>query len=108
MGRTKKQEEEQKGESTTFTKVTRNLSRIVSVHSQTIVMIKNGEDFYPLKDSVNQSPLPFFMDAKKTYGFVEPGKGHEHNTWISQPGKCFTTFIIYYAQYYFIYIHFSR
>ena len=39
--------------------------------------------------NVDQSPLPFVMDAKKTYEFVELGKGHEHNTWISQPGKRF-------------------
>jgi len=39
--------------------------------------------------NVDQSPLPFVIDSKKTYEFVEPGKGHEHNTWISQPGKRF-------------------
>ena len=37
--------------------------------------------------NVDQSPLPFVINAKKTYDIVEESKGHEHNTWISQPGS---------------------
>ena len=36
--------------------------------------------------NVDQSPLPFVLDVKKTYEYVEPGNKH-HNTWISQPGS---------------------
>ena len=36
--------------------------------------------------NVDQSPLPFVLDVKKTYEYVEPGSKH-HNTWISQPGS---------------------
>ena len=36
--------------------------------------------------NVNQSPLPFVIDAKRTYEHVEPG-AKDHNTWISQPGS---------------------
>ena len=37
--------------------------------------------------NVDQSPLPFVVNVKKTYEYVEPGKSKEHNTWISQPGS---------------------
>ena len=37
--------------------------------------------------TVDQSPLPFVVNVKKTYDYVEPGKSKEHNTWISQPGS---------------------
>lgn len=37
--------------------------------------------------NVDQSPLPFVINVKKTYDYVEPGKSKEHNTWISQPGS---------------------
>ena len=40
--------------------------------------------------NVDQSPLPFAIDAKRTYEHVEAGKGHEHNTWISTPGDGLT------------------
>ena len=36
--------------------------------------------------NVDQSPLPFVIDAKRTYEYIESGQGHHHNTWISQPG----------------------
>ena len=36
--------------------------------------------------NVDQSPLPFVIDVKRTYEFVEPGSKN-HNTWISQPGS---------------------
>ena len=36
--------------------------------------------------NVDQSPLPFVLDVKKTYDYVEPKDKH-HNTWISQPGS---------------------
>ena len=35
--------------------------------------------------NVSQSPLPFVIDVKKTYEYVESGS-KKHNTWISQPG----------------------
>lgn len=44
--------------------------------------------FLPIQRlNVDQSPLPFVMDVKRTYEHIQPGKGHSHNTWISQPGK---------------------
>lgn len=36
--------------------------------------------------NVDQSPLPFVINSKKTYEFVEKGEKY-HNTWISQPGS---------------------
>ena len=36
--------------------------------------------------NVDQSPLPFVVNSKKTYEFVEKGEKY-HNTWISQPGS---------------------
>lgn len=36
--------------------------------------------------NVDQSPLPFVLDVKKTYEYVE-AKDKHHNTWISQPGS---------------------
>ena len=36
--------------------------------------------------NVDQSPLPFVLDFKKTYDYIEPKDKH-HNTWISQPGS---------------------
>ena len=36
--------------------------------------------------NVDQSPLPFVIDVKKTYEYIEPGDKY-HNTWISQPGS---------------------
>lgn len=36
--------------------------------------------------NVDQSPLPFVLDVKRTYEYVEPKNKH-HNTWISQPGS---------------------
>ena len=36
--------------------------------------------------NVDQSPLPFVVNSKKTYEFVEKGDKY-HNTWISQPGS---------------------
>ena len=36
--------------------------------------------------NVDQSPLPFVIEAKRTYEYVEPG-AKDHNTWISQPGS---------------------
>ena len=35
--------------------------------------------------NVDQSPLPFVINVKKTYEYVEPGKSKDHNTWILQP-----------------------
>ena len=36
--------------------------------------------------NVDQSPLPFAIDAKWTYNeHVKTGKGHKHNNWISTP-----------------------
>ena len=35
--------------------------------------------------NVDQSPLPFAFDSKRTYDIVEKGNGHHHNTWIAQP-----------------------
>ena len=37
--------------------------------------------------NVDQSPLSFVVNVKKTYDYVEPGKSKEHSTWISQPGS---------------------
>ena len=37
--------------------------------------------------NVDQSPLPFVVNSKKTYEFIPPGEGASHNTWISQPGS---------------------
>ena len=37
--------------------------------------------------NVDQSPLPFVVNVKKTYEYVEPGKSKLHNTWIAQPGS---------------------
>ena len=37
--------------------------------------------------NVDQSPLPFVVNSKKTYEFIPPGEGVSHNTWISQPGS---------------------
>ena len=48
-------------------------------------MMINGEPSERL--NVDQSPLPFVINVKKTYEYVEPGKSKEHNTWISQPGS---------------------
>lgn len=45
--------------------------------------------------NVDQSPLPFVLDAKRTYEHVEPGQGKCHNTWISQPGKTFYFLNVY-------------
>ena len=39
--------------------------------------------------NVDQSPLPFVINSSKTYEHTESGMGHEHNTWISQPGEFF-------------------
>lgn len=36
--------------------------------------------------NVDQSPLPFVIDSKKTYEYIDFRQGHHHNTWISQPG----------------------
>ena len=35
--------------------------------------------------NVDQSPLPFVVNSKKTYEFVE--KGEKYHAWISQPGS---------------------
>ena len=44
-------------------------------------------DFLPKQRlNVDQSPLPFVVNSKKTYEFVEKGDKY-HNTWISQPGS---------------------
>ena len=37
--------------------------------------------------NVDQSPLPFVVNSKKTHEFITPGEGASHNTWISQPGS---------------------
>jgi len=37
--------------------------------------------------NVDQSPLPFVVNLKKTYEYIPPGQGASHNTWISQPGS---------------------
>ena len=37
--------------------------------------------------NLDQSPLPFVVNVRKTYDIVEEGHGHDHNTWISQPGS---------------------
>lgn len=34
----------------------------------------------------DQSHFPFFIDAERTYEYVEPG-AEDHDTWISQPGS---------------------
>ena len=34
--------------------------------------------------NVDQSPMPFFVDSKKTYEIIKPGDMHQ-KTWISQP-----------------------
>ena len=36
--------------------------------------------------NVDQSLLPFVIDIKSTYEYVEPG-AKNHNTWIAQPGS---------------------
>lgn len=36
--------------------------------------------------NVDQSPLPFVVHGKRTYEYVPPKEGANHNTWISQPG----------------------
>ena len=37
--------------------------------------------------NVDQSPLPFVVNSKKTYEYIPPGEGATHNTWISQSGS---------------------
>ena len=37
--------------------------------------------------NVDQSPLPYVINSKKTYEYIPPGEGATHNTWISQPGS---------------------
>ena len=54
----------------------------------TLIMIANGGTFAPHERfNVDQSPLRFAVNIKKTYDYVEPGKSSEHNTWIIQPGS---------------------
>ena len=37
--------------------------------------------------NVDQTPLPFVLKVNKTYEYVEPGAGNNHNTCISPPGR---------------------
>ena len=36
--------------------------------------------------NVNQSPMPFVFDSRKTYEIIKPGDKHQ-KTWISQPAS---------------------
>ena len=47
------------------------------------LLIQNGGRFKPHQRlNVNQGPLPFVTDAKRTYEYVEP-VAKDNNTWIS-------------------------
>ena len=52
--------------------------------------LKWGRFITKQRISVDQSPLPFVLDMKRTYDHYEKGKGHKHNTWISTPDEGLT------------------
>ena len=47
-------------------------------------MTQNGEDSNQQRLHVDQNPLPFVINVKKTEEYTESGS-RNHNTWISWP-----------------------
>ena len=66
-----------------------------SIAQEGLVDMSAGSEAYGAKRScflpsqrfnVDQSPVPFVFDSKKTYEIIKPGDKHQ-KTWISQPAS---------------------